>query len=154
MKRISTPYTFSLKAFPFLFFGFLGVFAGLAWMGGAWRQEPAFLVLPGVMAFAGLWFMKVSLGDLVDEVYDCGDHLLVRNRGEEELIPLSEIINVNFAMNQPPARITLTLARPGKLGSTLSFALPPRIYLDPLPRSAIAEDLIARAHSARSAGRP
>lgn len=150
MKKISNPYTFSFKVFPYLYFGFIGVFVALVFMGGGWEKEPAFVAVPCVMAVAGWVFMKVALGDLVDEVYDCGEFLLVRRRGEEEKIPLSDIINVNFAMNQQPARITLTLARPGKFGSAVSFALPPKLYLSPLPRSEIAEDLIARVHAARS----
>jgi hypothetical protein len=150
MKKISNPYTFSFKVFPYFYFGFIAIFVALVFMGGGWQKEPGFLVVPCVMAVAGWVFMKVALNDLVDEVYDCGDHLVVRKRGEEEKIPLSEIINVNFAMTQQPARITLTLARPGKFGPAISFALPPKIYLSPLPRSEIAEDLIARVHAVRS----
>jgi hypothetical protein len=150
MKRISTPYTFSFKIFPFLYFGFIGIFVALVMMGDGWRRQPEFLAIPGMMAIGGYWFMKLALGDLVDEVFDCGDFLLIRKGGEKERVSLSDIINVNFAVNQRPARITLTLARPGKFGSLVSFALPPRIYLHPVPRSEIAEDLIVRAHNARS----
>ena len=150
MKKISTPYTFSFKVFPFLYFGFIGVFIAMAWMSGAWEKQPGFLAIPCVMAVGGYFFMKAALTDLVDEVFDCGDFLLIKKGGKEERIPLSNIINVNFAMNQKPARISLTLAKPGRFGSPISFALPPKIYLHPVPHSDVAEDLIVRAHAARS----
>lgn len=150
MKRISTPYTFSLKMFPFLYFGFLVVAFPLVVMTGSFKEEPMLFLVPCAMAIIGYYFIRVVLRDLVDEVYDCGDFLLVRKRGVEERVPLSDIINVNFATNQSPARITLTLDRPGKFGKEISFAPPPQIYLTPYPRNEIAEDLIARAHLARS----
>ena len=149
MKRISTPYTFSVKMFPFLFFGFLAFFAFLLVANGAYETNPMFLVVLGVMAVIGYFSTKTSLQNVVDEVYDCGDFLLVRKRGEEDNIPLSNIMNVNF--NGKPARITLTLATPGKFGSEISFAPPPQIYVGAYPKNEIAGDLIARAGQARSA---
>lgn len=150
MKKISTPYMFSFKIFPYLYFGFIAVFLAMVVMGGGWEKDLAFVIVPCVMMVVGWVFMKVALSDLVDEVFDCGDSLLVRKRGQEERVPLASIINVNFAMNQQPARITLTLAKPGKFGSYISFALPPRIYLHPIPTSKVAEELIIRIHAARS----
>ncbi|HEY7654025.1 MAG TPA: hypothetical protein VIG07_14480 [Methylomirabilota bacterium] len=150
MKKISTPYTFSFKIFPFLFFGFLVVIFSLMLMAGALKETPMLVVVPCAMAAIGYFLMKMVLGNLVDEVYDCDDFLLVRKGGAEERIPLSDIINVNFAMNQRPARITLTLASPGKFGREISFSPPPEIHLNPFLRNEIAEELIARAHKARS----
>jgi len=150
VKRISTPYTFSRKFFPFLFYGFLAMFLAFVGMSGAFRKEPLFLVVPCVMAVGGYFFMRAVLRDLVDDVYDCGSFLLVRKGRLEESIPLANIINVNFAINQRPARITLTLDKPGKFGKEISFAPPPKIYLIPYPRNEVVEDLIERAQMARS----
>ena len=150
MKRISTPYTFSRKIFPFLFYGFLAVFLGFVVMSGVFRKEPLFLVVPCVMAVVGYFFMRAALRDLVDDVFDCGSFLLVRKGRLKESIPLANIININFAINQRPARITLTLEKPGKFGKEISFAPPPRIYLTPYPRNEVVEDLIDRAQMARS----
>ena len=89
--------------------------------------------------------------DLMDEVYDCGDYLLIKKRGEEDTVPLSNIINVNFSTfrrGERP-RITLTLALPGKFGTEISFAPPPNISFP--RRNQTAEDLLARAEKARSA---
>lgn len=149
MKRISTPYTFSLKIFPWLYGGFVVVFGAVALLSGAGRKDPFFVLIPFAMAIGGYYLFRVALRDLADEVYDCGDFLLVRKSGDEDRVPLANIVNVNFAMNMRPARITLTLETPGKFGSEIVFALPPKLYLSPFPKSELAADLIARAHAAR-----
>jgi len=151
MKRISTPYTFSIKVFPFVFFGFLAFFLFLLLINGAYQKAPMFLVLLGVMAVAGFFFTKQSLKNLVDEVDDCGHYLLVKKRGEEDTILLSNIINVNFSTDQRgvSGRITLTLASPGKFGTEITFAPPPAVYISFPARNEIAEDLLARADKAR-----
>ena len=138
------------KGFPLLWGGFLSCFVALMLISRAYEKEPMFLVVPCVMAIIGFYYMKVSIWDLVDEVYDCNDFLLVRNRGEEDKVLLSNIINVNFSMNVKPAHITLSLARPRKFGAEISFAPPSQFYLSPLPKNEIAEDLIVRADKARS----
>ena len=150
MKLISTKYNFSFKAFPVLFYGFLAMMIAFLIMNGALEKDPMMVFVPIVMAAVGFFYMKTSVNDLVDEVYDCGDSLLVRKNKEEERVPLSNIINVNFSMNVQPARITLTLDTPGKFGPEISFALPPKIYITPLPKSEVAQDLLVRAHRARS----
>jgi hypothetical protein len=43
-----------------------------------------FFVPPAVMAVVWFVFMKNLIWNLADEGFDCGDFLLVRNRGEEE----------------------------------------------------------------------
>lgn len=141
---------FSYKIGPFLFIGFVAVFIALVLISGAYKKEPMALLVPCLMAGFGYYFLKIPVRDLVDEVYDCGDFLLVRKHGEEDRVPLSGIINVTFSMNVQPARITLALAQPGKFGSEISFALPPRIYINPLAKNKIAEDLIFRANKARA----
>ena len=121
LKRISTPYTFSMKVFPYVFYGFLAVFMGLMWMGGVFGRRPMFLVVPVAMSVVGYFFMKVAYGELVDDVFDCGEHLLVRKGDVEVRIPLAEIINVNFEVNQKPARLRLTLAKPCRLGNEVTL---------------------------------
>jgi hypothetical protein len=45
-----------------------------------------FLIVPVVMAILGYQIMKRMAFNLVDEVFDLGDALLVRNGGQEERI--------------------------------------------------------------------
>jgi hypothetical protein len=86
----------------------------------------------------------------VDEVYDCGDSLLIRNRGKEERINLSNIINVNVSSNTNPRRITLRLDKPGRLGNEIAFSPESRGFnINPFAKNEIGEDLIVRVDRAR-----
>ena len=147
MKQISS--TFPSKIMPLLFFGALTGFVALVLKLEAYKESPIFLIVPCVMAALGYSQMKATLRDLVDEVYDCGDFLLVRKRGEEDMVPLTHIVNVNSS-HARPSRITLTLASPGKFGSKVSFTPPPKLSKYVHPGDAIADDLIARTVKARS----
>jgi hypothetical protein len=151
MKRISTPYMFSVKAMPFAFVGLMVFILALMLLNGAYEKSPALLLMPCGMAFIGYHFAKMNSQGLVDAVYDCGDCILVRKRGDEEKIPLANIINVNF--NAQPSRITLTLATPGKFGAQILFAPPPQVYVGPLPENGIAADLLVPASQARRSAR-
>jgi hypothetical protein len=152
VKRISTKCTFAIKLTPFVFLGFLAFFVALLLANGALKKAPAFLVVPCVMAILGLHYWKTSVRNLVDEVDDCGDYLLVKKRGEEDTVLLSNIAYVSFSTDRrgAQARITLTLDSPGKFGTEISFAPPAHIYLSSPRRCEIAEDLLARSAKARS----
>ncbi len=151
MKRISNPFTFALKMLPFLICGFSAFIAVLVLMNGALQKAPMFLVFPCVVAVGGYYVWKVNIRDLMDEVYDCGDYLLVKKRGEEDTVLLSNINYVNFSTDRRGAqrRIHLRLDTPGKFGTEISFAPPPNIFFP--RRNEIAEDLVVRADKARSA---
>jgi hypothetical protein len=150
MKKISTPYSTSWRILPYTLFGFLGFFLLLMIKSGALEKSPIMLALPCVMAAIGYFSMRQNYANLADEVYDCGDCLLVQKGGEEDRVPLSNIINVNFTFNRSGARITLTLEKPGKFGAEITFIPPPQIYTNPLPKNEIAADLVTRAGQARN----
>jgi hypothetical protein len=156
MRRISAPYTSSIKIGPYVFFGLLFWLFAMLLMVGAYETSPILLVMVGMMAVYGVCSIYSSRRDCADEVFDCGDHLLVRKSGEEYTVPFSNIINVNFSKNPQniSAQITLKLASPGKFGTEISFAPPPKIYLGFPPRSEIAEDLLIRAEKARRGSLP
>jgi len=151
MQRISAPHTPPIKSGPYIFFGLLGLLFFALLMSGAYEASPMLLVGVGVMAVWGFCCMLSSQRDCVDDVFDCGDDLLVKKSGEEDTVPFSNIINVNFSKNPQniSAQITLRLASPGKFGTEISFAPPPKIYLGFPPRNEIAEDLLVRAEKAR-----
>jgi len=132
-----------------MFIGFSAFIAFLMLTNGALEKNPVALLFPCGMAAFGYFAVRASQRNLVDEVYDCGDYLLVRNRGEEDTVPLSNIINVNFGVKPP--RITLTLDPPGKFGAEVWFAPPPQVYFGFTPRNEIAADLLMRADKARTA---
>src|SRR6185436_11382696 len=105
-----------------------------------------FLVIPVVMSGIGLFVMRKLVWDLADEVFDGGDALLVRNRGEEELIPLANIMNVSVSTYINPPRIALRLVTPGKFGSEIAFSPVTGFRLNPFARNPVAEDLIVRVY--------
>jgi hypothetical protein len=121
---------------------------------GALTKAPVLLVVLGVMSLLGFLFWKTKLRDLMDEVYDCGDYLLVKKRDEEDTILLSNILDVKFSANRDGTapRITLLLEAPGKFGKEVSFAPPVqfRFITNPGSRNEIAADLLARVERARS----
>ena len=126
-KRISTPYTFAYRLLPFLFCGFLWFLLVLLLINGALQKLPCFLSCRADRLVFGYYSGgRRAVGFLLDEVDDCGDYLLVKKHGEEDTVLLSDIINVNFstARDGAKARITLTLASPGKFGTGLSSATP------------------------------
>ena len=144
MSKISSPWTRFIKwATP------------LAWLGGIGYVlldsafEPVlFVVLIGLAAI-GLLLMKLFIWNLADEVYDCGDSLLVRRGGIEENVPISGIREVALALFSRPPRITLRLATPGKFGKAIVFTPPTSPGQEIFGRNPIAESLKAKVQRAR-----
>jgi ankyrin repeat protein len=150
-KQISSKYLFfTKKIFPLLWFGFLASFVFQALMNGTYEKDLMFLVVPCIMAVFGFFLMKKIVWDLVDDVYDCGDSLLIKGRGVEERVPLANIMNVSASTNMNPPRITLRLVQPGKLGSEISFSPATPFTLNPFAKNPVAEDLIVRVDAARA----
>lgn len=151
MKKISSGSTrVYKKLFPLAWFGFLAFFVVTAVTGGAIQDgQWMFLVVPCIMAVFGYFMMKKLIWDLMDEVYDCGDFLLVRNGSEEESIPLSNIMNVGTITNTNSPRITLRLVHPGRFGTDVSFTPKSPMSFNPFAKNPVAEDLIVRVDKAR-----
>lgn len=109
-----------------------------------------FIIMPCLMGVFGFFLMKKLVGDLVDEVYDAGDFLLIKNRGEEERVPLSNIINVSASAFVNPPRVSLRLRHSGKFGAEVTFSPAVGLRLLPFTKIPIVEDLIVRVDRARS----
>src|SRR5262245_38419012 len=109
MQRISSKTTFFYKrVFPIYVIGFqLLVVTLVSWANWNSRNPvplPVFLIT----AFIGVFFffvLKKLIYDLVDEVWDAGDMLVVRNQGREDRILLSDIINVSYSQFVNPQRV-------------------------------------------------
>ncbi len=106
-----------------------------------------FLVVPAIMAAFGYFLMKKLVFDLVDEVWDAGDTLIVKNKNQEERIPLTEIINVSYTTFTSPPRVTLTLRRPSRFGKEVTFSPPSTFF--PFSKSPIIDELIERIDAKR-----
>jgi hypothetical protein len=150
MKRISSSMTFvSKRVFPAIWLGMVAIFFVFGISSGAGTESALFIIQPLLMFVFGLVMFKALVWDLVDEVYDCGDSLLIRNRGREYIVPLSEIMNVSSSTFMKPPRITLRLASPGDLGADVTFMPPRKFSFNPFAKSEVAEDLIERVDRAR-----
>jgi hypothetical protein len=134
---------------PILWFGILGMGVAVQLWAGLLRTHPA-LILPFVFAaLLGVVLMKKLVWDLVDEVYDCGDFLLVRNDGKEDRVPLANIMNINASTMTNPPRVTLRLSIGGKFGNEIVFSPIKPVSLNLFARNEIVEDLMVRVDAAR-----
>ena len=141
MPLISSKMTFFYKRiYPVIWFGILAAFLLIALL----ISNVPFLVVTALLAIISYQFMKKMAFDLVDEVFDVGYALLVRNGGREERIALADIKNVNFLPYISPPRVTLSLRRPSVFGDTIVFCAPTRMR----PPSFI-EKLVDRIDAAR-----
>jgi len=157
-KRISSGATFFYKRmFPFLWFGFIGLFLLVGIV--AARSQPVLvlplIVLPLGIAAVGYLVVKHLLSDLVDEVWDNDRELLVINDGHVEHVPFSNIVNISYSGFTNPKRATLILRQPGRWGAKFSF-IPPRssIRIFKLMDNELVDDLIRRVDQARGAQNP
>jgi hypothetical protein len=151
MRRISSRATFWYKrVFPIIWFGGLAAFTVLGLlinMRGYRPERLPFVILPVVMAALGYVFMKKLVFDLVDEVWDDGSALIVRNKGQDDRIALSNIINVSYSPLINPPLVTLMLRQPSVFGTEVTFSAPLRFM--PFTKSPLLEDLIRRVDAAR-----
>jgi hypothetical protein len=156
MRRISSRWTFFYKrVFPIFWCGILILVVAVpvfkAGQSGNYPPLVPFLIAPIIMLFVGLSFMKKFVFDFVDEVWDDGDTLLVRNRGQEERIKLADIKNVSSSQLSSPPRITLSLRRPSLFGDQVTFCGPMRLL--PFTSNPAIDDLIDRIDRARESSR-
>jgi hypothetical protein len=151
MRRISSKWTFFYKrVFPVVWFGFLALFLGISLFVVPRTSQTAalpFLIMPIAMMVFGYFIMRKFVFDLVDEVWDEGDVLVVKNRDQTERIALADIKNVNYAALINPPRVTLSLRRPSVFGDKVTFCAPLRFL--PFSTSPIIDELIERIDSAR-----
>jgi hypothetical protein len=156
MRRISSRWTFFYKrVFPVFWCGILILFVAVqvfkTGQSGDYPPLVPFLIAPIIMLVFGFFFLRKFVFDLVDEVWDDGDTLLVRNRGQEERINLADIKNVSSSQLSSPPRITLSLRRPSLFGDQVTFCGPLRLL--PFASNPAIDDLVDRIDRARESSR-
>jgi hypothetical protein len=151
MKKISGGSTFYYKRIlPVLLFG-LPVFFLYVTFSAPHGPPPLLALLPMLVLVPVFYLMLRKLvWDLADEVWDGGDHLVVKIGADSETVPLANIMNVSASTLVNPPRITLRLVNPGRFGQEISFSPPRNSILNPFARNPVADDLIERVHRARS----
>jgi hypothetical protein len=155
VTQISSRMTFFYKrVFPIFWFGFLTLFmigpATIAWSNGE-APQPMMFVVPIFMMVFGYFIMKKMVFGLVDQVFDVGDALLVKNGSQQEQIPLADITNISYAQMMNPPQVTLSLRQPTSFGEKVTFCAPTRLV--PFASSPVIDDLIKRVDAARRRGR-
>ena len=154
--KISDSMFFMKRVFPVVWGVFLVVVVGMAATSairsGARPAEFAFFLIPLIAAAIGFTVMRRLVWDLVDEVYDHGDYLVVKHRGDETRIDLADVMNVSASTMLNPPRITLRLRQPTRLGSEVAFSPAGGFRWFPAlsAKNPIAEDLVVRVDRARS----
>jgi hypothetical protein len=126
MQRLSSRWTFFHKRiFPLFWFGMIAVNVIMMWAphSAPRRAEVWEALLPPLfMAVIGFVIFKALIFDLVDEVWLEGDHLLVRNRGDQVSVGLDNVMNVSSTTMTNPTRISLMLRKESsRLGKTVTF---------------------------------
>lgn len=159
-RRISSAATFFHKrVFPAIWFGFVGVWViDAAYIilikdhFGAPMLVVSFLLMVALfMCALGYLIMSRLIFGVMDEAWDGGDAIIVRNRGQTERIPLTDIVHVTYPGQIRPSRATLILKQPCRFGNEVSF-FPPREGLLALVypgESTVIVDLIRRVGAAR-----
>jgi hypothetical protein len=113
------------------------------------KIEPALVIFPIFMlCVVSLVFYLIFRG-LVDEVWDDGDALVIKDKGREVRVPLYEIINVGHSQMTNPPRVTLTLRNPTPLGREITF-VPERSYTwGFFGKNKVIDELVHRVDAAR-----
>jgi hypothetical protein len=116
MTRISyTPFSIRFVAVAL---SIVSLFLTVEWFvdifNGSDRSFGAVVVFWMCCAF-GYGVARLYLSGLADEVWDAGDHLIVRFGSKSARVPISDIESVTESTFTHRSRITLRLCRPGRL---------------------------------------
>jgi hypothetical protein len=150
MKKISGGSTFYYKRIlPVMLFGLPVFFLYITF--SAPHGPPPLLGLLPMLVLVPIFYLMLRklVWDLADEVWDGGDHLVVKIGIDSETVPLSNIMNVSASTLVNPPRITLRLMNPGRFGQEISFSPPRNSIFNPFARNPVADDLIERVHRAK-----
>jgi len=150
VKKISSASTFYLKRIaPFL--SLAGLIVAIVVMLAQGKFEEMWwllLVFVLVTVAAGYAFYR-RIWNLADEVFDNGDHFVVRRGSVQEKVRLSDVVNVAFKRTQNARRVVLKLARPGPFGNEVVFVPPLSFRWNPFAADPLEEDLIRRVDAER-----
>lgn len=146
--RIShVPAFFKWMLPAFVILSFLGVIVWVIVDG----TSPWYVYVILVLAVVSTTFIfKKFIWDLVDEVYDAGDHLVFEKGGIKQKVSFADIEDIGYVSYTSPRRITVTCRKAGSLGDKLVFMPPVFQSLNPAKTPPMVTDLIDRMDAARS----
>ena len=119
------------------------------------RNEPDFE--PGTLVFVMLvqltlsyLYIELFIFCLADEVWDCGDSLLIRNGGTEARVRMSDVSHVEYNTFFKPPRIAIVSPDLPEPIRQIVFMPPSRLHMRRAVHP-VAEDLLRRAKDANNA---
>jgi len=139
-KRVAPPLVIGLLCLPAVVLPFSGLLRNL---------QLVVIAMPLIGAGLVYFLFKKMVFDLADEVFDCGDHLLVRRDDLESTVALSNIMNVSESYFTKPPRVTLRLREPGVFGREIAFTPTHKAVFNPFARNTVVDDLIERIDRTR-----
>lgn len=141
---------FNKRVVPVILYGAMAL--GFVVLLSASRHDPRLLplvFLPVLTTVIFHFVRKFLLADLVDEVWDAGQDLIVKNDGQTERIAFANIMNVSYTVLVNPPRVTLQLRLPTRFGHRISFM--PVVRFLPFASHPAIDELIQRIDKARRA---
>ena len=92
---------------------------------------------------------RFRIWPLADEVFDGGDHLLVRRRGEEQRVRFEDIADLSLSRSGKSHRMTVELKSPGRFGEKIVFLPHKHLSFNPFAQDPLEKELLARVAAAR-----
>jgi len=140
-KLLSAPIAWTRFGTPALFLILLVILA----VAGTRADLNAYL-LRGILLVLAVLGVVVSrfVLQLADQVVDAGDHLIIRRRGQEWLVPWDRVVSVDESHNRLAEFITLHIG-PNPPGPSLTFCPPFRWSWFPAFPSPVAAHIRERA---------
>jgi hypothetical protein len=126
-----------------LFFVVFGISSGLYRLNNLISLVIVILVMIFLTYF--LW------RDTAEEVYDCGDFLLVKRGRLKEKIAFKDIAEVTSVKKRGNIIVILDLAYPGKTGTRITFLSNEKVsFFNPVKKSIIEKSIAQRVNAAKS----
>ena len=117
--------------------------------GSLWQNPlPTLIALCVLVAFLGYCLWKLPMHRLADSVIDGRDHLVVRRRAIEEIIPLANVAAAQVCTGFGVHRITIRLRVATRLGRQIEFLPQASLWSSLAGVQEVASDLTDRANAA------
>jgi len=115
--------------------------------GSLWGNPlPTVIALCVLSAFFGYFLWRMPIHRLADLVIDCDDHLVVRRRWTQEIIPMANVAAVQVSTGLGIHRISIRLRIPTRFGQQIEFLPQASLWSSLSAVQQVASDLANRAN--------
>lgn len=122
------------KLFPFSMYVVLAAFYALCMvaMYQIGEFDIWFFLVPVGLAALAYFLLQDGMIGLADDVFDCGEYLLVRSKGKEIRVDLEDVVKFEYSYRTQPQLICLTYKKSENSYRTVKFT-PPTDQQSPNP---------------------